>query len=167
VQIQVNNNGLLSAMTPATLSSVAPAFFTFGAPNAAGNVYIAATHANNTPGGPPNYVTGVTSTPFTEGEVIVLYGTGFGPTNPAVPNGQIITTAESLATLPTVTIGGLAAQVQFAGITEAGLDQLNVVIPKGLTPGTTTNIDVPVLVDLGGGAKTQPNAVISVVNPTT
>jgi hypothetical protein len=34
-----------------------------------------------------------------------------------------------------------------------------------LTPGTTANIDVPVVIDLGGGAKTQSNAVISVVNP--
>jgi len=108
----------------------------------------------------------VNSTPFTEGEVIVLYGTGFGPTSPAVPKGQVITTAAPLANTPAVTIGGLAAQVQFAGITEAGLDQINVVIPKGLTPGTTADIDVPVVVDVGGGVKTQPNAVISVVNPT-
>lgn len=166
VQIQVTNNTLASAMVSAAVADVAPAFFTFGAPNAAGNVYIAATHADNSPGGPPNYVTGVNSTPFTEGEVIVLYGTGFGPTSPAVPKGQVITTAAPLANTQAVTIGGLAAQVQFAGITEAGLDQINVVIPKGLTPGTTADIDVPVVVDVGGGVKTQPNAVISVVNPT-
>jgi uncharacterized protein (TIGR03118 family) len=162
VQIQVTSNGLPSAMIPATMSSVAPAFFDFGPVNAAGNQYIAATHADGTPGGPPNYVTGVNSTPFTEGEIIILYGTGFGPTNPPVPNGKLITTAAKLATTPTVTIGGQTAEVQFAGVSEAGLYQFNVVVPKGLTPGTTPNIDVPVLIDLGGGAKTQSNAVISV-----
>jgi len=166
VQIQVTNNGLQSAMISASMGSVAPAFFDFGPVNAAGNQYIAATHANGTAGGPPNYVTGVTSTPFTEGEIIILYGTGFGPTNPPVPKGQLITTAAPLATTPTVTIGGLAAQVQFAGVSEAGLYQFNVVVPMGLTPGTTANIDVPVVIDLGGGAKTQSNAVISVVNPS-
>ncbi|MGD0295538.1 MAG: TIGR03118 family protein [Bryobacteraceae bacterium] len=162
VQIQVTNNGLASATISATMSAVAPAFFDFGPVNAAGNQYIAATHANGTPGGPPNYVTGVTSTPFTEGEIIILYGTGFGPTNPPVPKGQLITTAAPLATTPAVTIGGLTAQVQFAGVSEAGLYQFNVVVPMGLTPGTTPNVDVPVVIDLGGGAKTQSNAVISV-----
>jgi uncharacterized protein (TIGR03118 family) len=161
-QIQVTNNGLASAMISATMSAVAPAFFDFGPVNAAGNQYIAATHADGTPGGPPNYVTGVASTPFTEGEIIILYGTGFGPTNPPVPKGQLITKAAPLATTPTVTIGGLTAEVQFAGVSEAGLDQFNVVVPKGLTPGSTANVDVPVVIDLGGGAKTQSNAVISV-----
>jgi uncharacterized protein (TIGR03437 family) len=52
--------------------------------------------------------------------------------------------------------------VQFAGVSEAGLYQFNVVVPMGLTPGTTPNVDVPVVIDLGGGAKTQSNAVISV-----
>ncbi len=167
VQIQVTNNGLVSSTVSATMAAVAPAFFDFGPVNAAGNQYIAATHSNGSAGGPPNYVTGVTSTPFTEGEIIILYGTGFGPTNPPVPQGQLITTAAPLVTTPTVTIGGLAAQVQFAGVSEAGLYQFNVVVPTGLTPGTTANIDVPVVIDLGGGAKTQSNAVISVVNPTT
>ncbi len=162
VQIQVTNNGLESAIISATMAAVAPAFFDFGPVNAAGNQYIAATHADGTPGGPPNYVTGVNSTPFTEGEIIILYGTGFGPTNPPVPNGKLITTAANLATTPTVTIGGQNAEVQFAGVSEAGLYQFNVVVPKGLTPGTTPNIDVPVVIDLGGGAKTQSNAVISV-----
>jgi uncharacterized protein (TIGR03437 family) len=162
VQIQVTNNGLQSATISATMSAVAPAFFDFGPVNAAGNQYIAATHADGTPGGPPNYVTGVNSTPFTEGEIIILYGTGFGPTNPPVPNGKLITTAAKLATTPMVTIGGQTAEVQFAGVSEAGLYQFNVVVPKGLTPGTTPNIDVPVVIDLGGGAKTQSNAVISV-----
>lgn len=166
VQIEISNNGLTSAMISATVLATAPAFFTFGPKNAAGNEYIAATHGDNTPGGPPNYVMGVASTPFREGETIVLYGNGFGPTNPAVPKGQLVTKALPLATMPTVTIGGLSADVQFAGLSATGLYQFNVVVPKGLTPGTTANIDVPVVIDLGGGSITQPNAVISVVNPT-
>jgi len=70
-------------------------------------------------------------------------------------------------TTPTVTIGGVPADVQFAGLSATGLYQINVVIPTTLTRGATDNIDVPVVIDLGGGAKTQDKAVISVVNPTT
>jgi uncharacterized protein (TIGR03437 family) len=112
-------------------------------------------------------VEGVTSTPFHEGEIIVLYGNGFGPTNPPVTKGQLVTTAAPLVTTPNVTIGGLPAEVQFAGLSATGLYQFNVVVPTGLTRGTTDNIDVPVVIDLGGGAKTQDKAVISVVNPTS
>jgi len=162
VQIQVTNNVLESATVSATMSAAAPAFFGFGPVNTAGNQYIAATHADGSPGGPQNYVTGVNSTPFNGGEIIILYGTGFGPTNPPVPNGKLITTPAKMATTPTVTIGGQTAEVQFAGVTEAGLYQFNVVVPKGLTAGAAANTDVPVVIDLGNGAKTQSNAVISV-----
>ena len=165
-QITVTNNGLTSATITATILNSAPAFFIFGPPNTAGNQYIAATHADNTPGGPPNYVQGVNSTPFAEGETIILYGNGFGLTNPPVAKGQLVTKALPLATMPAVTIGGLNATVQFAGLSATGLYQFNVVVPKGLTPGTTSNIDVPVVIDLGGGSTTQANAIISVVNPT-
>ena len=164
VQVQVTNNGLASATVSAKLLSVAPAFFPFGPPNAAGNQYIAAAHADNTPGGPPGYIKDVNSTPFTEGEIIILYGNGFGATTPPIPKGKLVTAAAPLAATPTVTIGGLNAEVQFAGLSATGLYQFNVVVPKGLTPGATANIDVPVVIE-AGGAKTQPNAVISVVNP--
>ena len=38
---------------------------------------------------------------------------------------------------PTVTIGGQTAAVQFSGLTPGlvGLNQINAVIPSGLTPG--------------------------------
>jgi uncharacterized protein (TIGR03437 family) len=73
----------------------------------------------------------VTSRPAVPGEVILLFGTGFGPTTPAVPTGQIFSGAAPLAD-PTqlhMTIGGAAATVQFAGMVAAGEYQFNVVIP--------------------------------------
>jgi len=50
------------------------------------------------------------------GETIVLYGTGFGPSNPAVSNGQINSQALPLVMTPTVLIEGMVASVKFAGI---------------------------------------------------
>jgi uncharacterized protein (TIGR03118 family) len=167
VQIQVTNNGLVSATVSATAQSSAPALFTIGAVNAAGNSYIAATHANGSVAGPPGLLgTTTTTTPFTPGETIVLYGTGFGGTLSPVPNGQIVSTALPFTPTPVVMIGGTPALVAFAGQTATGLDQFNVTIPSTLTLTGTGNVDVPVVIQ-AAGAQTQANAVISVTVPTT
>lgn len=68
--------------------------------------------------------------PVKAGEVVVLYGVGFGPTNPAVPAGQAFSGAAASVTAPIVTIGGVPATVNFAGIVAAGLFQFNVVVPN-------------------------------------
>jgi uncharacterized protein (TIGR03437 family) len=67
--------------------------------------------------------------PVQAGETVILYGVGFGPTNPAVPSGQIVSSPSPSVKLPTVTIGGVAANVTYGGIVEAGLFQFNVVVP--------------------------------------
>src|SRR5262249_46416060 len=113
VQIQTTNNGLTSSTLSTTLQVAAPAFFIIGATNAAGNNYIAAEHANGTIAGPPNLITGVTTTPFTAGETIVLFANGLGPTSPTAPNGLIPPSALPLASAPIVTIGGQNAPAQF------------------------------------------------------
>ena len=164
VEIVSTNNGLTSASVSATLSAFAPAFFTIGSNSTTKNLYIAATHANNSLVGPPSLITGVTTTPATVGETIILYATGFGATNPAFTSGQTVPVPLPLAALPTVTIGGVAAQVTFGGLVGPGLYQINVVVPSGITPGTTANIDVPVVASIGGDSSAS-NAVISVVNP--
>ena len=69
--------------------------------------------------------------PVKPGEVIELFGVGFGPTNPAVPAGQLYTGQGAPTVNPvTITIGGVPAIVSFAGITEAGLYQFNLTIPR-------------------------------------
>ena len=166
VQIQVTSNGLISATVSATALSSAPAFFTIGATNSAGNSYIAATHADGSVAGPPKLINGATTTPFNPGEIAVLYANGFEGTTLPVPNGQIVSTALPLAVTPVVMIGGIPAVVQFAGLSATGLYQFNVVIPATLTLSGTGNVDVPVIIQ-SGGAQTQSSAVISVANPAT
>ena len=167
VQIQVTNNGLTSANVSATVQSSAPAFFTIGAVDSAGNAYIAATHADGTIAGPPGLLgTTVATTPVKPGETIVLYATGFAGTSSPVPSGQIVSTPLTFTQVPVVMIGSAPAVVAYAGQTATGLDQFNVVIPSTLTLSGTGNVDVPVQIQ-AGGAQTQPNAVISVAVPTT
>ena len=50
----------------------------------------------------------------------MLYATGFGPTNPAVLNGQVNSQALPLAITPTVIIEDMVANVKFAGIVSPG-----------------------------------------------
>jgi uncharacterized protein (TIGR03437 family) len=70
------------------------------------------------------------SRPVAAGETVILFGVGFGPTNPTVPAGQVFSGAAPCVTLPQITIGGITATVAFAGIIEAGLYQFNVVVPN-------------------------------------
>jgi uncharacterized protein (TIGR03437 family) len=70
------------------------------------------------------------SRPVAAGETLILFGVGFGPTNPTVKAGQAFSGAAPCVTLPQITIGGVTATVAFAGIVEAGLYQFNVVVPN-------------------------------------
>jgi uncharacterized protein (TIGR03118 family) len=162
-QIVVTNNGLASAAAAVTIASTAPAFFTLGAADATtGNSYIAAEHSSGAVAGPPSLVTGVTSTPFNAGETMVLFGTGFGATNPAAPDGMLPVAALPLTLLPTITVGGLPATASFGGLTGPGLYQFNVVLPKGTTiGGAGAVVEVPVTMS-AGGAQTQAKAVVAV-----
>jgi uncharacterized protein (TIGR03437 family) len=80
--------------------------------------------------------------PAKAGDIVVIYCTGLGATNPAARSGEAAPGPPSplakVVTPVSVTIGGQAAVVQFAGLTPgyAGLYQVNVQIPAGITPGS-------------------------------
>ena len=139
-QVQTYNFGLASAAVTVQVQDVAPAFFL-----QSDGMHVVATHADGSLVGPTSTTTG--ATPAAPGETIVLYGTGFGVTNPAAPEGKLITTPLSLATLPTITIGGTGSQVAFAGLIYAGLYQINVTVPASSASG-----DAPVLAMVGSTA---------------
>jgi uncharacterized protein (TIGR03118 family) len=150
VGVVVTNNGSVSASSSVVLQSVAPAFFSVGK-------YAIATHANGSLAGSASVLPG--ATPAIPGEVIVLYGTGFGPTNPAV-DGLVVSSPASLVANPVVTIGGAAATVQFAGRSAAGLDQINVTVPN-LPAGSTGATDVAIRAT-AGAATTAAGLFITV-----
>jgi uncharacterized protein (TIGR03437 family) len=88
--------------------------------------------------------------PAKAGDVVVVYCTGLGATNPAVRSGEAASTSPlaKVATPVTVTIGGQPATVQFAGLTPGlvGLYQVNVQIPAGVTPSAS----VPLVITQDG-----------------
>lgn len=128
--VVVTSNGLSSASVASSVAQFSPAFFTIGT-GTQGQNYIAATHADGSLIGPSS----LKGTGASGGETIVLYATGFGPTNPAVSNGQVNSQALPLAITPTVIIEDMVANVKFAGIVSPGLVQINVVVPSGLPSG--------------------------------
>src|SRR5438309_684258 len=75
---------------------------------------------------------GALSRPAKSGDILELFATGFGPTSPMPPAGQVFFGAYPTATPVRVMIGGTNAIVLWAGLTAAGLYQLNVTVPAGL-----------------------------------
>lgn len=113
--------------------------------------YIVAQHADN------SYVT--TVSPAKPGEVIVFWGTGFGPATPAVPSGQVFSGSSPLANPVAVTIGGQPASVNFSGVVGAGLVQLNVQVPASIGNG-----DAVVVASVGGVSSQSSSNLISIHN---
>jgi uncharacterized protein (TIGR03437 family) len=150
-QVQVTTAGQVSNSVTGQKQAYAPAWFTF-----ANGQYVAAEHADYSYVGKSGLIAGVTTTPVKPGEVILLYGTGFGPTDPATPTNQLVTSAADLpANSVQIAIGGIAAAVQFAGLTGAGVYQFNVTVPN-LPDG-----DAAVVATIGG-VSTQSGVSVTV-----
>lgn len=133
-EVVVSVNGALSEAAKVYLTATLPAFFTFGPMN---GKYAAALHLDNSPVGPTGlFTTAPLSRPAKPGEVIQIFATGFGATNPPVDPSRLFQGAASLVDkdLLKITIGGVPATVGFAGLSSTGLDQFNVTVPS-LTEG--------------------------------
>lgn len=63
---------------------------------------------------------------------VELYGTGFGPINPPVTAGQAFNGAAKTTKPVTLNINNVGVTPSFAGISGAGLYQLNLTVPSGL-----------------------------------
>jgi uncharacterized protein (TIGR03437 family) len=107
---------------------------------------------------PPGAISGVPSRRAKPGDVIVIYGIGFGPVTPNIPAGQIVQVNNTL-TLPfQIFFGSTPASLQYWGLApgETGVYQFNVVVPN-IAPSDA----VPVTFTLGGvnGAQTLYTSV--------
>jgi uncharacterized protein (TIGR03437 family) len=108
----------------------APGFFTY---SSGGATYVAATFADGTLVGKSGLLgSGVDMRPAKPGDVVSLWGTGFGPTTPSVAAGTLFSGAAPLQAFDQLAIaaGNLPVTVQFAGLSGAGLYQFNVTVPE-------------------------------------
>jgi uncharacterized protein (TIGR03437 family) len=128
VSVQVKNSSG-TASSNVEKEGFSPAFFTFP------NNYVAAEHVDGTLVAPAGLFPGVAASPAKPGETVELYGTGFGPTNPPTPTGQLVSKPEPTANPVTVSIGGVNAIVTFAGLIAPGLYQVNATVPDNAPNG--------------------------------
>lgn len=141
-------SGGTSDPVTANLAAGAPGLFRFS-PNSYRNV--AAVHADGTYAGPSGlFGDKAMAKPAEPGESVLLFGTGFGATDPQVTPGFAYSGVAPLASGNNlkIWIGGVRAAVQFAGLVAPGLTQFNVVVPtlsdgEHLVEVSVWGVDVP------------------------
>lgn len=140
-QITVQYQSGTSAALPAQVAAAAPGIFT-------GNFIGTGQGAILN----QDYSVNGISYPAPPGSIVMIYCSGAGVTDPAIADAGITPTSQPFPALVnqpvTVTIGGIAAQVQYAGGAPgavAGLTQINAVVPANAPTGPS----VPVVIQIG------------------
>lgn len=73
--------------------------------------------------------------PVKAGETLLLYGTGFGPSNPAVPAGQPFSGAAPTVNPVEITIGGVPVTPLYSVVYAPGVYQIALVVPPNVKSG--------------------------------
>jgi uncharacterized protein (TIGR03437 family) len=138
MQVSVSGGATFTATLP--VSAAAPGIFVISASGQ--GAILNGDFSVNSPG-----------RPAARGSWIAIYATGAGLLSPAVTDGTIVSATNlPLSVAPvSVTIGGQAATVGYRGAAPglvAGVVQINVQVPAGVTPGAA----VPVTLSVGNTA---------------
>jgi uncharacterized protein (TIGR03437 family) len=101
---------------------------------------------------PTGAIAGVASRPAKPGDVITLYGVGFGAVTPNIPAGQVVQQSNTLLAPVQILFGQVPGTVKFDGLAPSavGLYQFNVVVPN-----VAASNAVPLTFALAGVAGTQ------------
>jgi uncharacterized protein (TIGR03437 family) len=105
--------------------------------------------------GPTGSSLGYTTVAAKAGDSVVRFAVGLGPTNPAVPAGNAYSSAAPTTNPVNVLINNVSVTPAFAGLSGAGLYQINLTVPAGLGTG-----DV-LLLAMVGGEQTQTGVFVS------
>lgn len=141
VAVTVTNSAGTSNAATTILQSILPGLFTV-------SNYVCAfrpsdkTIINGTGVSGGSYASAAAAKP---GDILELYGTGFGLTDPEIPAGALFVGGYPTVNPVTVLIGGISTNVLWAGLVSAGLNQINITVPAGLPDG-----DHAVVVAVGG-----------------
>lgn len=109
--------------------------------------------------GPTGNALGYPTVAAKPGDVVALFGVGYGRTSPAVAPGRVFSGAAPAAHPVIVLINGMKVAPLFVGLSSAGLFQINLTIPPGLGTGDLS------LVAAVGGVRTPSGVVISLAAP--
>jgi uncharacterized protein (TIGR03437 family) len=151
VPVQVTSGNAASATVIASLHLYAPGLF-----RDLPSLRVVAFHQNGDLVGPASQGG---RRPATSGETLTLFGTGFGPTNPVLPQGVVPVPGLLYKPSPVVIrVNGVAANADAALVNYAAVYQINVTLPAGLPNG-----ELPIVAEVGG-ASSPDGFTISVQN---
>jgi uncharacterized protein (TIGR03437 family) len=143
VAVTVTTAGGTSATFSTTASAYGPAFFVWP-----GNQAVA-TRTDYSYAVKPGTFAGATTVAAKPGDVIILWATGFGPTNPVAPAGVATPGSGTYptASAPTINVNNTAAIVYGTALApaSAGLYQIAIQVPSNLADG-----DWPLQAMIGG-----------------
>ena len=132
VPVTVTTPSGTSAAVTATVAAQAPAFFLWPGSQAVATLQTASSAVKN------GTFAGSTTVAAKPGDVLILWGTGFGPTTPPVAAGiQVPSDTFHNASAVTVKIGDADAQVFGAALAPgfAGLYQVAIQVPASMADG--------------------------------
>jgi uncharacterized protein (TIGR03437 family) len=138
-QISVQRDNLLSIPEQLVIAAAQPGIFTVNQQGSGQGVVFKS----------DGVTLAQTGTPAVSGETVVIYCTGLGAVDPALPEGAAppVLPLSNTVNPVTVTIGGRNAPAAFSGLTPGfpGLYQVNAVVPDGVSGDA-----VPVVVSVAG-----------------
>jgi len=153
VLVTVTNSTGTSPAVAVVCQPVQPAFFQWGS-------YVVATRQDYSLAVKNGTISGLLTVPAKPGDVIILWGTGFGPTNPSTPVGVNVPSSTTYYTANEVmvTLGKTPATVYATALSPgfAGLYQVAIQIPTSLANG-----DYPVVATVFGAQ--SPSATLITV----
>jgi uncharacterized protein (TIGR03437 family) len=149
-QVQVEYRGVRSPAVSVAVAPSAPGLFTLNASGGGPGAFLNQDYSVNS-----------ASNPAARGSAVILFATGEGQTNPPGADGKLAADPLPAPLLPvSVTIGGQPAAVLYAGGAPglvAGVLQVNVRIPEGVTPGPAVPVGLTV-----GNASSQSGVTLAV-----
>jgi uncharacterized protein (TIGR03437 family) len=142
-----------TATATVTLAAYAPSFALVDGKHVAGII----THSDGTYNfvGPTGTSLGFPTVAAKAGDVVTVFGVGFGPTNPGVPAGKPFSGSAPTVSQVQLSINNVNIMPSYSGMTSTGLYQLNFQVPAGAGSG-----ELPLQATVGG-VQTPPGVVIS------
>jgi uncharacterized protein (TIGR03437 family) len=150
VPVTVTNANGTSAAFTATVAQQAPAFFLW--PNSQA---VATRNSDNSLAVKNGTFAGSTTVAAKPGDVIILWGTGFGPTTPTVAAGIQVPSDKLYSCTASITLGSTSPQVFGCALSPgfAGLYQVAIQVPSTMADG-----DYPIKATVNGTS--SPDGVI-------
>lgn len=153
-ELQVEYEGRVSNRITLSVAASAPGIFTLDASGRGQGAILNQDYSVNGP-----------ASPAAKGSVVMIYGTGAGRTTPDSEDGEVVAEPTPQALDVSVRIGGVEAEVLYAGAAPglvAGVFQVNVKVPDTIVGGNS----VPLMVTVGS-ASSQLGVSLTVEVPGT